>query len=249
MSSELCAILAIAILLVVVWIFVSTANLSPPPRGRSGPSSGQNIESREPQRPSESAGTSSGGSSHLSENGNDDMFFIEYVPADMRELATFLKMSLEVRDKLFAVGDALLDNLPKYIRDRLGQLMSIDEADTLSLNNDLTYVDPERIRAVIALAEVIRTLQSMMFSFGYTGQKFSYRMAIDGKTGNLVVGEKIFTSTYITSRIVASIGVNLAMATAIWWRFVKILRDGAVAIPGIRRMGDGDNGFKMNASA
>lgn len=180
---------------------------------------------------------------------NRDLLFIEYIQADLHKLVVGFKASVAVQAQLLVAADVLLDNLPRHIRNCLGRPILSDQIEWLLQGGDPEKMTPERVRAALAVAEASQALHTMMFDFGCSVDKFSYQIAVDEKTGAFVAGNKSFISPYIPKRIMVITGVNLAMASEIWWRIIKIMRDGSVKIPGAKAVKEENYYAEINISA
>ncbi len=164
---------------------------------------------------------------------NDNLIWVEHVVTDIERTEAGFKASAQVQAQLLATGDVLRSSLPDSTRDCLGRLISFDRLEWLAQGDRLENITPERARAATAVAAASQAIWTLLFEFGCRADKFSYRAAIDSKTGVIIAGNRTFLATHITNQIVISTGVNDEMSAEIWCRIIYILENNISVVPGI----------------
>jgi hypothetical protein len=165
---------------------------------------------------------------------NSELFFIEYIPAEMRKLEIGgFEASAKAQAELLQAGFTLLRKLPTEIRDSLNCPVSNSLTRLLAQGDNPRYFTPELVRAAVGIAEASLAFWALMFEFDKR-VSLPQPVAWCERMGALFAGKQIWKVRYVIERIGRGTGVSFAVATAMWEGIVEMLRDGLVNVPGLK---------------
>ncbi len=237
MGLDLYVILAAVCLLVTSCIFIATIKSLPLPKKQTN-IPGSEPDDTKPARPEGYAKEALAPNPPVKEkpmkNENPHLFWIEQVPTDLHGLQSLFTAPPEVQTQLLAAGDVLIDRLSWSIRDCLNRPISCDRLDLLAHGDNQDRLTPERVRAALGVAEASLAIWALVFEFRTEAGEPAHQIALDERSGDILIGKRKYSVDYVVGRIRHGAGVTHIVAREMWHRIVLILRYDLAVIPGMR---------------